>query len=283
MPNMWLIYALTSGLLYTGSNLITRHILKKEKNDAWVFSFYFSAVGALVALPFMLINIKIPSNTSSWLLMLVVGILIVIQNLFNFASSKYLTPSINGSITKFRLVWVMILGIIILGESSSALKIIGTFLTIASGIIVMKKFSKPKDLRGVFYAFVATIFYAVVITLYKFLFSSFNSQSLTFFIFFIPMIINLIIMPNSIKRITKLATTDFKLVFIGCFLGGLANLAMNEGLLLGEASKVLVLIESFLIIALIGEHILLREKDYLITKIVAVILATAGAILIRLS
>lgn len=280
---MWLIFAITAGFLYTGSNLITRHILKKEKNDTWAFSFYFSAVGALVALPFMLTNIKVPTNLSSWFLMLLVGILIVIQNLFNFASAKYLPPSISGSITKFRLIWVMLLGIIILEESSSFLKIIGTLLTVISGIIVMKKFSKPRDLKGIYYALAATIFYAVVIILYKFLFAFFNSQSLTFFIFFIPMLINLIIMPNSIKRVARLATTDFKTVFISCFLGGLANLAMNEGLLLGEASKVLVLIESFLIVSLIGEHIFLKEKENLVTKIIAVILATFGAVLIRLS
>jgi len=280
---MWLFFALLSGLFYTGSNLITRHILKKEKNDVWACSFFFSAVGALVNLPFMLLQPTIGTDMLSWLIMLFVGILIVIQNLLNFVSSKYLSPSISGSITKFRLVWVMILGIIILHESSHMFKIIGTLLTVISGIIIMKKLSKPKDIKGVMYAFGATIFYAIVIILYKFLFTSFNSQTLTFFIFFIPMILNVFIMPNSIRRIKTLAKSNFKMVFFGCALGGLANLAMNQGLSLGEASKVLVIIESFLVITLIGEHIFLKERSNFITKIIAVILATIGAVLIRMS
>lgn len=280
---MWLLFALLAGALYTTSGLITRNILKKDNNDAWAFSFYFSAVGALVSLPFMLSNLKISTQVEPWLIMIGVGILIVAQNLLSFASSKYISPSVGGSITKFRLVWVMILGIIILQESSNFFKIAGTLLTVTSGIIIMKKFLKPKDLKGIAFAFGATIFYAIVIILYKFLFSSFNSQSLTFFIFFIPMIINLIIMPNSIKRIYALAKNNLKMVFIGCTLGGLANLAMNKGLSLGEASKVLVTIESFLVITLIGEHFFLKERENLSVKIVAVILATAGAILIRLS
>ncbi|MFA5828426.1 MAG: DMT family transporter [Candidatus Shapirobacteria bacterium] len=280
---MWLFFALLSGLLYTGSNLITRHILKKDNNDAWAFSFFFSAVGTLVSLPFMLLQPRFGTQFQSWLIILVVGILIVIQNLLNFVSSKYISPSVGGSITKFRLVWVMLLGIIILHESSNLFKIMGTLLTVISGVIIMKKFLKPKDMRGVAYAFGATIFYATVIILYKFLFSSFNSQSLTFFIFFIPMVINLLIMPNSIKRIGTLAKGNFKMVFVGCALGGLANLAMNQGLSLGEASKVLVIIESFLVITLIGEHFLLNERENLVTKIIAVISATVGAILIRIS
>jgi len=280
---MWLFFALLSGFFYTGSNLITRHILKKDKNDAWAFSFFFSAVGALVSLPFMLLQPKIGTEIQPWFIMLLVGILIVIQNLLNFASSKYLSPSISGSITKFRLVWVMVLGIIILHESSHIFKITGTLFTVISGIIIMKKLSRPKDIKGVIYAFEATIFYAIVIILYKYLFSSFNSQSLTFFIFFIPMILNLFIMPNSIKRIQALAKNNYKMVFFGCALGGLANLAMNQGLSLGEASKVLVIIESFLVVTLIGEHILLKERKNLIIKVIAVISATIGAILIRIS
>lgn len=280
---MWLIFALLAGIFYTISGLITRNVLKRDNNDAWAFSFYFSAVGALVSLPFMLSEPKMANQIQPWLLMIGVGILIVIQNLLSFASSKYISPSVGGSITKFRLVWVMLLGIIILHESSNAFKIVGTLLTVASGIIIMRKFLKPKDIKGIIYTFVATIFYAIVIVLYKFLFSSFNSQSLTFFIFFIPMLINLIIMPNSIKRICALAKNNFKMVFLGCTLGGLANLAMNKGLSLGEASKVLVIIESFLVVTLIGEHFFLKERENLFIKIVAVILATTGAILIRIS
>lgn len=280
---MWLLFAALSGLLYTGSNLITRHVLKKDNTDPWAFSFYFSAVGALVSLPFMLVNPQIATSYQSWFLMLLVGVLIVAQNLLNFASFKYISPSVSGSITKFRLVWVMILGILILHESSTLFKIVGTALTVFSGIVIMKKLAKPKDMKGIIYAFGATIFYAIVIILYKFLFSSFNSQSLTFFIFFIPMVINLVVMPNSFKRIYLLAKNNSKMVFLGCALGGLANLAMNQGLSLGEASRVLVLIESFLVVTLVGEHIFLKEREHLYTKIIAVIAATIGAILIRMS
>jgi drug/metabolite transporter (DMT)-like permease len=280
---MWLFYALIAGLFYTGSNLITRRLLKNDTNDAWAFSFFFSAVGALVSLPFMLVNLKISSTLQPWLIMFIVGILIVVQNLFNFASAKYIAPSISGSITKFRLIWVMLLGIIILHETSNNFKILGTVFTVLSGLIIMKQLVRPKDFRGILYAFLATVFYAIVIILYKFLFTSFNTPSLTFFIFFIPMFLNLLIMPDSLKRIIKLAKENSKMVLVGCGMGGLANLAMNQGLSMGEASKTLVIIESFLVITLIGEHLILKERENVIIKIIAVIFATLGAVFIRLS
>jgi hypothetical protein len=49
---MWLFFAVLAGFLVTGESLITRHVLRGEK-DALAFSFYFSLVGAVVSFPFM--------------------------------------------------------------------------------------------------------------------------------------------------------------------------------------------------------------------------------------
>lgn len=279
---MWILFALLSGACYTAQGLITRHILRGNK-DAWAFSFYFSAIGAIVSLPFMFYNMKVATSLNGWGLMLLVGLLIVVQNLLNFKSTNTLEASIQGSITKFRLVWVFIFGILLLNEEFSWFKLVGTVLTVLAGIIIMNKFRKPESFIGIIWAFLATIVYAVVIVFYKYLFFSFNTASLTFFIFLIPAIINVLIMPKSLVRIATMWKEHKIPVLWACGFGGLANLAMNQSLAIGEASKALVIIEAFLITTLIGEHIFLKERAHLLTKIAAVALATTGAILIRLS
>jgi len=278
---MWLVFSLLSGTFYTIQGLITRRVLKGNK-DAWAFSFYFSAVGAIISLPFFLANIRIATNYPFWLVMILVGILIVVQNLLNFKSANYLPASISGAVTKFRLVWVFVLGVIILREAYTWQKALGTAFAVLAGIIILNKASKLGSVKGFVLIFSSTVFYAIVIILYKYLFKAFNSQSLTFFIFLFPALINLFIMPNSIERVTKLAKNSGLPVFVACALGGFANLAMNYSLSIGEASRVLVIIESFLIITLVGEHLILKEKTNLFTKLLAVILAIIGAILIRL-
>jgi len=279
---MWLIFALLSGFFYTVQGLITRHVLKGNK-DAWAFSFYFSAIGALISSPFFLTNIKIAYTYPYWLMMVLVGLLIVAQNLLSFKSANYLPASISGAMTKFRLVWVFILGVIILREAFTWQKLVGTLFAVLAGIIILNKVNKLGSIKGLSLVFSSTIFYAIVIILYKYLFQTFNSQSLTFFIFLFPAIINLSIMPNSIKRIVNLGKISGLPVFIACALGGFANLTMNYSLSIGEASRVLVIIESFLVITLVGEHLVLKEKKHLLIKLLAVILAVIGAILIRLS
>ncbi|HET9946604.1 MAG TPA: DMT family transporter [Patescibacteria group bacterium] len=281
--SLWLLFALIAGLFYTGQGLLTRHILRTNK-DAWAFSFYFSLVGALVSLPFMISSPTIPHTWQPWALTGLVGLLIVGQNLLNFKSSNFIEASVSGAITKFRLVWVFILGILILHEVFSFQKLLGTLLTIAAGLLIVHKFKRPKSFEGVSLAFFATILYAVVIILYKYLFSSFNSVSLTFFVTFLPaVVINFLIMPHAFSRIRSLFQTDGLFLSIACVLGAVANLALNAALSGGEASRVLVIIEAFLIFTLVGEHIFLKEKEQVWIKAGAVVFAVAGAILIRLS
>src|SRR5262249_40257279 len=132
---MWLIFALLAGALYTGQGLITRHVLRGQK-DAWAFSFYFSLVGAIVSFPFMLASPKIPTTWQPWALTLVVGLLIVGQNLLNFKSNTYIQASLSGAITKFRLVWVFILSVLILQTDFSWQKLVGTLLAVGAGLVI---------------------------------------------------------------------------------------------------------------------------------------------------
>jgi len=278
----WMLFALISGSFYTIQGLLTRHVLKGDR-DAWAFSFYFSFVGALTSIPFLLLNPSFGLQVSAWLVLILVGLLIVLQNYLNFKSANYLEASVQGSINKFRLLWVLLIGVAFLGESLSIIKIVGTILTVLAGIIIYFKRSGDLLQKGFFLALSATFVYAIVIGLYKVLFQAFNSATLTFFIFAIPAVCNLMIIPNALNRIARMAKKQGREVFLATFFGGLANLAMNHALSIGEASKVLVIIEAFLLIVLVGEHFILKEKSDLQKKVLAVLLATAGAILIRLS
>lgn len=278
---MWFNFAILSGIFYTAQGLWTRKVLKGQK-DSWAFSFYFSLVGALISLPFFLHEPKIGSTALSWALVVFAGIFIVAQNYLTFKSLNYISASINGSINKFRLVWIFIFGTLILGEVFSPAKVAGTILTIIAGLIVVGGLKTKGNSRGFLLAFSATFFYGVVVLLYKYLFTDFNSQSLTFFIFLIPALINIFIMPNGIARIIKLARTDGPAVVAACALGSVANLAMNYALSVGEASRVNVMIEAFLVVTLVGENLVLKEKDNLSVKILAVLLSVVGAILLKL-
>lgn len=248
------------------------------------FSFYFSLIGALVTLPFMLASPTIPTTWESWALILLMGILIVSHNLLHFKSSNHLEASVGGAVSQVKLVWVFVLGVVLAHELFTWEKVLGIIFTVAAGVVILGKLKRPKKFEGVGLVLVSTFFYAAIIILYTYIFASFNAVSATFFAAFLaPAIVNLLIMPKAIVRLGTIIKSDGKMVLLACVTGALANLTLIYGLSLGDATKVLIILEAFLIVTLVGEHIFLKEKEQLWVKGVAVLFAVIGALFIRIS
>jgi drug/metabolite transporter (DMT)-like permease len=280
---MWLFFAILTGAFNTGQSLIERFVLRQQK-DYWAFAFFFSLVGSIISFPFMLASPKVPTQLSLWLLAMLVGLLIVANNLLLFRSSGLLQASLVGALLKLRLVWVFILGLFILHEPFSPLKLAGTILAIAAGVIIIHNFRKPKSATGVSLVLVATLFNAALVILSKYLLSSFNVASLTFFASFLPpLVIIFILMPNRLARIRKMFKEDWPMVLLACAFGAFANLTLNAALSLHDAASVLVVNEVFLVLVLAGEHTILKEREQAWIKIVSITLAILGAILIEVS
>jgi drug/metabolite transporter (DMT)-like permease len=223
----------------------------------------------------------IPHNLNVWLLGMVVGLLIVGHNLLIFKASNYLEVSLVGALTKLRLAWVFILGMVFLGAAFSWTQLAGTVLAILAGVVIIHYFRKPESLTGVSLVLTATIFNASIIILTKYLLGSFNAASLTFFVSFLPAaILNFVLMPHARARIKKLFKDDWRIVLLACTLGSLANLALNKALSLHDANSVIIISEVFLVVTLAGEHIILKEKESLWIKLASVALAISGAVLI---
>lgn len=280
---MWLLFALLSGFFYTGLNLFQRHILKGNDSDPFAHSFFFSLVSMIVVAPFMLYNPQFATDLFSWLLVLVMGVFVAVQNFLSFSGTKFASLSIVGTIAKLRIIWVFLLGLLLAYEIWSPYKGLGILLTVIGGIIMVLRFNQKAEFKGILFAFFATFFYAAVIIIYTPLLQSFNVVTLTFLLFAVPTVINLFAMKNVVSRIqTSYKRESWKLIVVG-FLSGLANLTIIAAINLGEASRVLVITEAFFILVLLGEHFILKEKTGVVRKSVAASFATIGAILMRIA
>lgn len=280
---MPLIYALLSGTFYTISALIQRYLLKDKTSDSWAYSFWFSTIGVIVTFPFLLLDIQLEFDPIIWLVMLGVGMLVMIHNYLNIGSLEYISPALQGALNKTRLFWIFLLGIIFLSDEFHYTKLIGVMLTLLSGFIISKSFKAKLEKRGILMALLATVFYSIVITSYSILDNAFNAAGITFFIFLIPVFLNLIFMPNSINRVKLILKENTKELIIANVFGALGFLTLNQALISGDNTEVIVITESFLIITLGLEHIILKDQKKLPNKIIAVILALAGAVIIKIS
>ncbi len=277
---MWLYFAVGAGLLFTCGTLLNRKVLKAG-NDPWIFSFCFSAISAIITLPFMLGHLKAPSDWSLWLIMLVTAGLIVSHNFLNYTALKYISASVHGTFYKLRLVWAFLIGIFLTNESWNALTVIGVTLTVAAGMLLLWNKGERFSTKGIVFVAGSGLVNAIAFTLYKFLFGSFSVETLTFLTFFLPALINAALIPNFSQKLKTFGTNQkWGLVILACSFGAFANLAINTAINLGEVTSVLVIVEVFLILVLAGEHIFLKERSGIIKKTTAVLLAVIGAICI---
>jgi drug/metabolite transporter (DMT)-like permease len=280
---MWLLFSVLAGALYTAESLLQRFHLRKQK-DVWTFALFYGIIGTLVTLPFMLASPKIPTHPGTWALSALVGLLIVGNNLLFFKAAGLIEMSAVNSLLKLRLVWVLLFGILFLQEPFSWQKLLGTIFAICAGWLILHKFKQPGSNKGISLMLAMTIVNASIIILFKYLLSSYNAVSLTFFADFLPStLLTILIAPKALARIKSIFKDDWRIIFLACVLGVLSNLALNAGLALHDAASVLVINETFLVLVLVGEHTILKEREKMWIKLVSVLLAVIGAILIDIS
>ena len=281
---MWLIFSVLAGAFYTAESLLQRFHLRKQK-DVWTFALFYCLIGSLVSLPFMLASPKVPSQPGFWLLSALVGLLIVGNNMLFFKATGLIEVSLLNSLLKLRLVWVFIFGLLFLSEPFSGEKLAGTLLAILAGWLIIHSFKRPESVKGITLVLVMTVVNAAIVILFKYLLSSgYNAVSLTFFADFLPAtIFTFIFAPKAFSKIKTIFKDDWRVIFLACILGTLSNLALNTALSLNSVTSVLIINEVFLVLVLVGEHIVLKEKEQTWIKAVTVVLAIAGAVLIEIS
>jgi len=281
--DVWLVFSILAGALYTAESLLQRFHLRKQK-DVWTFALFYCLIGSLVSLPFMLASPKVPTEPGLWLLSALVGLLIVGNNMLFFKATGLIEVSLLNALIKLRLVWVFIFGVLFLSEPFSWEKLAGTLLAILAGWLIIHSFKRPDSVRGITLVLVMTFVNAIILILFKYLLSSYNAVSLTFFADFLPAaIFTILFAPKAFTKIKTIFKDDWRVIFLACSLGALSNLALNTALSLNSVSSVLIINEVFLVLVLVGEHIVLKEREQAWIKAVTVILAVAGAVLIQIS
>ena len=279
---MWIFLSVLAGGLFTAESLAQRRLLKGN-GDAWAFAFYYSLIGAVISLPVMLVDPELPQSPGEWLLAVLIGALIVGNNVLLFRATAQLEVSFVGTLLKLRLVWVFLLGILFVHDDFSWARLAGTAAVVLSGVLVAHGMRRRGSSSAIMLVLAATLFNAAIIVTSSYLLDSMNVASFTFFATFLPAtILNYVLMPDARQRVATMYAQHRQKVLFVCGFGALSNFALNGALATGDAGQVVVMSEAVLIFVAFGEHLILREKEYLGLKLVGIPLAVFGAVLIQL-
>lgn len=275
---MWLVLAIFSGVIMALNKLLIRSY-SKSTNDSWILSFYFSLIGSIVLLPLFIFEFDISFAPFTWTLVLLIGIILVANNLFSMSCYKYLGATSVSVLSKLKLPLVLVFSVIFFNESFTMYKVLGLILVLVSSLIVVD-FSKWKTTKkGVMYVLLAILTTSLFSVIAKRLTDDFGVYSLTFFVFLVPAFLNVFVMPDFFNRVKKYKS-NIKLILLIGFLGAISNIALIKSYSIGNLSNIQFILEASIVITITGEYLFLEERERPLLKILAIILAVAGVLIL---
>lgn len=293
---MWFWLAITSGIIGTGKELLNRVVLR-EKGDSLAFGFLYQAVPVVCALPLFVFGLKFPTSLFPYLLLGVIGVVDTLSVFLIMESFKYLEVSLKAIIYQLRLFWVLMLSIVILGETLNPDKIIGVCLIfggISLAVFKQKKVSwfkktvmrilgrKDQRAKGILVTLIASFLTAFEMIGVKYLLNQFSLSFVVFAVLSVSAMVFLLLAPNLKNRVSSLIKgPQRKAVWLTCLLGTIALFLSLRAMSMTELSRVNPILESFKILTILGGIVFLKEKEKVWQKILGGILTVIGVILVK--
>lgn len=278
----WLFFAFIPAILFTVWNLLSRVISVDSKNPR-VFSVVYSLVGAIIIFPLFIFQLgsmkQIPLE-----IILLTGFGTILYGIFDrlqFFASRDIEASTLAILFRITPVATLIASTVFLSEKATLDKILGTLLIIVGNIIIISGPKNFKFNRGFAFALIASIALGLAYTVDKKASAFYPLFVYIFISYFVPPMYNLLIPPlslNTIKEEVKRASWRiWAMGLVGA--GGYCSLiyAFSRA----DASKVIPISTTSSILTVMAGAIFLKEKSNVLRKIVAILIAFAGVVLIR--
>lgn len=280
---MWFEIALVGSLFSAISSLLNRQILK-DKPDSFVYSLFFSAVCSIFSLPLFIYFFALPSNLYQWGGILVLSGIAVLFNYLIFTGYKYVSASWARTLSQTKYVWIILFGMLFLSEFISLKAFLGMVLIVTGSLLTIWRGKNKNNVsgKGIVLILASALIMASYSVITKVVLEDISPYVLTFYLFFFPAIINFALIRNVKKRSVGLwkILPKKRFALIGIFAVAM-NLCLLIALSSGNVAQVTIVFEFAAIFLIIGEYFFLKEREHLWKKLLALVLAAIGAILVR--
>ncbi len=278
----WVILVAISSIAWIISISLQRFVLK-DKTSIIGYNALYALIASLFFIPF-LFSAKFPSNPEAWKFYLIAMGIWCFAGIALRLQFKYVDVPLQTVLATIETLFAFGLGVALLSEGITQMKIFG-LAAIVAGIIISGKGNYPKKFLATAIAvvFLASFLSASANVVEKYTIQFFDPFFFGFSMFFIPGIFSLLFVRGERLKETKALILKSK-----WFVAGAALLSAISyfALLLAykipttEVSVIYPLYEFFMLAAIPVSAIITGEKQNLFWKTVGAVVATVGAILI---
>lgn len=280
----WLYLSITSALSFSALNIFSRTTSVKSKNPR-AMSIIFNLTAILMTIIIFIFtksykNFSLPIDRTAYLYLFFACLFFGLYERLRFYATKLVEASLLAIINNVSVVVAFVIALLIYNEPVSASKIFGFLLILTSLLLVSINKIKKISWKGIGVGLLANVFLGIGWAFDKKGIYYFNSDtynvlawSLPFiFLYFFP-----IVKFSEIKSEIKISSWKIVLLaFINVF-GYLINLKAQ---LIGEATKVIPIVQTSTLFTVIFSAFILKEKEHFLRKILAGLIAVIGVFLL---
>jgi len=278
-----IIFALIAALA-SGLEKIWRRKLAVS-GDPLTFTFILQLFASILLLPLFIMNFSLPNSLKIWAFLIIYGFFWAVASYTSFKAFSYLETSVVVPISRIRIFFVLVLSFLLLGESLSVEKIVGTIILFAGLVVLTYKKSdkKHKDYKkGVYYAFLSAIFISFSYISSKFLVNFANPSELAFISYLIPAILLFPFVKGRGFVLKEFYDMHLWRMVVLAFFSATYFYFLLVAFNYAEASIILPVTELSSLFAVIGGIVLLKERTNLVKKIIATLIVVCGVIFISM-
>lgn len=279
---MWFYLALISGLASAIDKVLNRRALKNRSN-VLAYSVVYLSLTAIFSIPFAL-PIDFEVTNGLMLLILVQSVLWAISSVLSFSAHTSTDVSLSSIISRARIIWIMPLGFLFLGESLSLYSVLGVIL-IFLGLSMLFYKGKLHKHHGVHLVLLSSVFAALgTITNTMLVRDYLHPAQVTFTTMLGQALILFIILVGRRKPLEKIKDVlkhSWALTLAATMLEAFAYITVNQAYIVGVASSVSAVYMAVSVVIVWFGIVFLKERDSLFSKIVSSAVVTIGVILVR--
>ncbi|MFI5265369.1 MAG: DMT family transporter [Candidatus Levyibacteriota bacterium] len=280
----WLLFALLSVFFFSLSSLIQRVLMKKEQNDAYVYSVVFQLLGALIIGIFAFSKgFIMPPIASLPINFILLTVLYGFGTLCMFNAFKYLEASEVTMLGASRAVITILSAVFILSEIFTFNNGVGTILILFAVVLITYEKKSFKLNKGTLYALGMALFFGLALTNDTYLIKFVDVFSFTTFGFLLPGLFLILIKPTIIPKLKVFLNPKiFGKMFLLDFIYAAGSICFYYAIEQGaHASQAVPIMQSTVIVTVILAAIFLKERDHLLKKLIGAILITMGILLLK--
>ncbi len=281
---LWFWYSVAAMAVFALLELLMR-ILAVKASEPRIFSLVFNIYSSLFALLYFLLeggNVRPLASVSvgNFALIILAILCYGLYERWQFIARKRIEASSYAILTRLTPVVAFLGSIFFLRESITAAKVAGVLLITTASLLLVYKNTKLRFDRGLMFGLVCIALIGSAAFIDKPASAHLPASLYSFIVWFFPTFIVALPRVDIRQFIREFHSGGWK-VMVAAFLNVVGYIIFVQTLKLADASRVIPIVSANGIVVVLGGILFLREREYLVRKLLAIAIAFIGILFLQ--